>query len=76
MSGTGYDGFPHDYGEHCCCVTCSGPEGDECTPDRWTGACVRCNRPAVIDDPDTTAEILEGIAARINATAQGQTSWL
>lgn len=69
------DGFPHDYGQHCCCETCSGPEGDECTPDTLTGHCTRCNRAPVTDDPETTARILEAIAARIAWQAEGQMSW-
>lgn len=73
---TAGDGFPHDYGQHCCCVTCSGPEGDECTPDVLTGHCVRCNRAPVLDSPDATAAILEAIAERVNAQARGQLSWL
>lgn len=68
-------GFPHDYGQHCCCVACSA-EGDECRPDVLTGSCVRCNRRPVQDDPETTAALLEAIAERIAHTAQGQTSWL
>lgn len=70
------DGYPHDYGQHCCCVTCSGPEGDECTPDTFSGHCVRCNRAPVQDPPEVTAAILEGIAARVNRQARGQLQWL
>lgn len=70
------DGFPHDYGERCCCADCTGPDGELCIPDLYGRACTRCNRPAVTDDRETTATVLEGIAERIASQAEGQTSWL
>jgi hypothetical protein len=70
------DGLPHDYGRLCCCESCTGPDGEDCTPDAWTGACVRCNRQPVADDPETTATILEAIAERVSSQADGQTSWI
>jgi hypothetical protein len=69
-------GFPHDYGQPCCCVDCTGPDGEDCSPDVWGSSCRRCNRPAVRDDRETTAEVFEAIAATIATTAQGQLSWL
>lgn len=60
----------------CCCPACDGPEGMRCVPDVWGSQCVRCGRGAVVDDADTTAEILEAIAERIASQVDGQTSWL
>lgn len=69
-------GYPHDYGQPCCCADCTGPDGEDCTPDVLTGHCTRCNRAPTWDDRETTATILEGIAERIAHQAEGQTSWL
>jgi hypothetical protein len=68
-------GMPHDYGQHCCCVDCTGPDGEDCRPDLFGTRCERCGRPAVRDDRATTAEILEAIAARVLAQLPGQLSW-
>lgn len=68
------DGYPHDYGERCCCETCTGPDGDLCRPDDWQGNCGRCGRKAVRDSREITAQLLETIAD--NLPVAGQTSWL
>ena len=67
------DGYPHDYGQHCCCADCTGPEGTDCVPDLY-GDCARCGRKAEHDDPD--GQYVAAIVARLADQAEGQTSWL
>lgn len=69
-------GLPHDYGQPCCCVDCTGPDGEDCRPDLYGQACRRCGRPAVRDSRETTAELFEGIAESLAGVVPGQTSWL
>lgn len=76
MNASEFDGFPHDYGHPCCCEACTGPDGQDCQPDLFGRRCVRCNRPAVLDDRETTAGILEAIAERVASQVAGQLSWI
>jgi hypothetical protein len=67
------DGYPHDYGQLCCCADCTGPEGMDCAPGLY-GDCTRCNRKAVHDDPD--GQYVAAILDNLTRQAEGQTSWL
>lgn len=67
------DGYPHDYGQRCCCADCTGPDGMDCTPDLY-GDCARCGRKAEHDDPDGT--YVAAIVANLAHQAEGQTTWL
>ena len=69
-----HDGYPHDYGQHCCCADCTGPDGTDCVPDLYGSQCARCGRKAEHDDPD--GSYIAAILDRLDAQAIGQTSWI